>query len=66
MSAAEVGFGEGAAATESHRFSCVGAELPMLMRRDGAARIHEVSLCLLLLSCPITKKGCPGGGGRAC
>ncbi|CAN0551172.1 unnamed protein product, partial [Ectocarpus sp. 12 AP-2014] len=30
-----------AAATESHRFSCVGAELPMLMRRDGAARIHE-------------------------
>lgn len=30
------------AATESHRFSCVGAELPMLMRRDGTARIHEV------------------------
>ncbi|CAM9729687.1 unnamed protein product, partial [Ectocarpus fasciculatus] len=42
VSAAEAGFGEGgAAAIEPHRFSCVGAELPMLMRRDGAARIHE-------------------------
>lgn len=32
----------GADAEASHRFSCVGAELPMLMRRDGAARVHEV------------------------
>lgn len=31
-----------AEAEAPHRFSCVGAEFPMLMRRDGAARVHEV------------------------
>lgn len=33
---------EEAEAEALHRFSCVGAELPMLMRRDGATRVHEV------------------------
>lgn len=38
------------------RFSCVGVELPMLMRKDGAARVHEVRFFQLILR----------RGGRLC
>lgn len=56
------GGGQGAAAAavaapvaSAHRFSCVGAELPMLMRRDGAARVHEVGARPLPPACEIPR-----------